>query len=55
MVPGMLRRWVRDCDDRWFGLVDFAALGVAGEVCLHLRGVLVPAAALAPIPDQLRR
>jgi hypothetical protein len=47
-VPGLLKRWVRSTDGRWFGRVDFEITDKYGaEVAEHV-SVLVPAHALKP-------
>jgi hypothetical protein len=45
-VPGVLKRWTRSTDGRWFGRVDFTITDKYGaEVAEHV-AVLVPAHAL---------
>lgn len=47
-VPGLLKRWTRSVDGRWFGRVDFKVTDKYGaEMAEHVR-VLVPAHALRP-------
>jgi hypothetical protein len=47
-VPGLLKRWVRAVDRRWFGRVDFPVCDSYGAVQARHERVLVPAAALSP-------
>jgi hypothetical protein len=47
-VPGMLKRWRRSVDGRWFGLVNFAVCDSYGAVQVRHEAVLVPSAALTP-------
>jgi hypothetical protein len=47
-VPGLLKRWVRSTDGRWFGRVNFKITDKYGaEVAEHV-SELVPASALRP-------
>ena len=46
-VPGLLKRWVRAVDGRWFGRVNFAVCDSYGAVVAEHLAVLVPAAALS--------
>jgi hypothetical protein len=47
-VPGLLKRWTRSTDGRWFGKVNFTITDKYGaEVAEHV-SVLVPAHALKP-------
>jgi hypothetical protein len=47
-VPGLLKRWTRAVDGRWFGRVNFAVCDAYGAVMAEHLAVLVPAAALSP-------
>jgi hypothetical protein len=46
-VPGLLKRWARATDGRWFGRVNFAVCDAYGAVLARHENALVPAAALA--------
>jgi hypothetical protein len=46
-VPGLLKRWARATDGRWFGRVNFTITDKYGTVAEHV-SVLVPAHALRP-------
>lgn len=47
-VPGVLKRWARATDGRWFGRVNFKIADKYGaEIAEHV-SVLVPAHALRP-------
>jgi hypothetical protein len=46
-VPGLLKRWARAVDGRWFGRVDFSVCDSYGAVQARHESVLVPAAALS--------
>jgi hypothetical protein len=46
-VPGLLKRWARAVDGRWFGRVDFSVCDSYGAVQARHEGVLVPAAVLS--------
>jgi hypothetical protein len=54
-VPGLLKRWVRAVDGRWFGRVDFSVCDSYGAVQARHESVLVPAAALSPREVEPRR
>jgi hypothetical protein len=45
-VPGLLKRWTRAADGRWFGRVNFTVCDAYGEVVAEHLAVLVPASAL---------
>jgi hypothetical protein len=47
-VPGVLKRWARATDGRWFGRVDFTVTDAYGDVVAEHSRVLVPASALSP-------
>lgn len=47
-VPGLLKRWTRAVDGRWFGRVDFSVCDSYGAVQVQHERVLVPATALSP-------
>jgi hypothetical protein len=47
-VPGLLKRWRRSADGRWFGLVNFAVCDCYGAVQVRHEAALVPSAALSP-------
>jgi hypothetical protein len=53
-VPGALKSWQQATDRRWYGRVDFPVYDPHGAIMLTQRGVLVPAEALSPIPEQPR-
>lgn len=54
-VPGLLKRWARSTDGRWFGRVNFTiTVAYGAEVAEHV-SVLVPAHALRPRGYQHRR
>lgn len=46
-VPGLLTRWTRSVDGRWFGLVNFAICDPSGAVRARLERAPVPAVALS--------
>jgi hypothetical protein len=46
-VPGLLKRWARAVDGRWFGRVDFSVCDSHGAVQARHESVLVPAVALS--------
>jgi hypothetical protein len=54
-VPGLLKRWARATDGRWFGRVNFAVCDAYGAVQAQHEGVLVPARALSPRESEPRR
>jgi hypothetical protein len=54
-VPGLLKRWARAIDGRWFGRVDFSVCDSYGAVQARHEGVLVPAAALSVREVEPRR
>jgi hypothetical protein len=47
-VPGLLKRWARATDGRWFGRVDFKITDKNGAEMAEHVSVLVPAHALRP-------
>jgi hypothetical protein len=47
-VPGLLKRWARSTDGRWFGRVDFKVTDRYGAEVAEHSGVLVPASVLTP-------
>jgi hypothetical protein len=47
-VPGVLKRWTRATDSRWFGRVDFTVCDAYGTEVAEDASVLVPAHALRP-------
>jgi hypothetical protein len=53
-VPGLLKRWTRAVDGRWFGRVNFAVCDAYGAVVAEHLAVLVPASALTPEEEQRR-
>jgi hypothetical protein len=54
-VPGLLKRWARSTDGRWFGRVNFKITDSYGaEVAEHV-SVLVPAHTLQPRDSQHRK
>jgi hypothetical protein len=46
-VPGLLKRWARSTDGRWFGRLNFKIADSYGAVAEHV-SVLVPAHVLRP-------
>jgi hypothetical protein len=54
-VPGLLKRWARAVDGRWFGRVNFTVCDAYGAVVAEHLAVLVPAAALSPREGERRR
>jgi hypothetical protein len=54
-VPGLLKRWARAVDGRWFGRVNFAVCDAYGAVVAEHLAVLVPASALTPRDEEPRR
>ena len=54
-VPGVLKRWKRAVDGRWFGRVDFSVCDSYGAVQVRHEGALVPAAALSLRATEPRR
>ena len=54
-VPGLLKRWARALDGRWFGRVNFTVCDAYGAVVAEHLAVLVPAAALTPREGEQRR
>ncbi|WP_433555141.1 hypothetical protein ACQPWY_21130 [Pseudonocardia xinjiangensis] len=46
-VPGVLARWERAVDGRWFGIVRFAVCDSYGAIVAEHRDALVPASALS--------
>ncbi|TQM06303.1 hypothetical protein FB558_6553 [Pseudonocardia kunmingensis] len=54
-VPGLLKRWARAVDGRWFGRVNFTVCDAYGAVVAEHLAVLVPAAALSPREREVRR
>lgn len=46
-VPGLLKRWIRAVDGRWFGLVDFALCDAYGAVQARVERAPVPGAVLS--------
>jgi hypothetical protein len=54
-VPGLLKRWRRSTDGRWFGRVNFAVCDTYGAVQVRHEDVLVPANALSPRETEPRR
>lgn len=47
-VPGLLKRWARSTDGRWFGRVNFKITDKYGAEMAEHVSVLVPAHALQP-------
>jgi hypothetical protein len=47
-VPGLLKRWARATDGRWFGRVNFKITDKYGAEVTEHTSVLVPAHALRP-------
>ncbi len=54
-VPGLLKRWKRSTDGRWFGLVDFSVRDAYGAVQVRHERAAVRAAALSLRPVEPRR
>lgn len=54
-VPGLLKRWTRAVDGRWFGRVNITVCNTYGAVVVEHLAVLVPAVALAPRESEPRR
>jgi hypothetical protein len=54
-VPGLLKRWTRALDGRWFSRVNFSVCDAYGAVVAEHLAVLVPAAALSPREVEPRR
>jgi hypothetical protein len=54
-VPGLLKRWKRAVDGRWFGVCTWTVCDTYGAVAVRHEGGLVPAAALSPREMEPRR
>jgi hypothetical protein len=54
-VPGLLKRWTRAVDGRWFGRVNFTVCDAYGAVVAEHLAVLVPASALTERHSEPRR
>ena len=54
-VPGLLKRWTRAVDGRWFGRVNFTVCDAYGAVVAEHLAVLVPASALTQREGESRR
>ncbi|MGH8966476.1 MAG: hypothetical protein ACRDXB_14285 [Actinomycetes bacterium] len=54
-VPGLLKRWDRAVDGRWFGRVNFTVCDSYGAIVAEHQSVLVPAAALTPRQNEQPR
>jgi hypothetical protein len=54
-VPGLLKRWTRAVDGRWFARVNFTLCDAYGAVVAEHLAFLVPASALTPRDSKPRR